>query len=106
MLGKSARFLAPIALIAVAVGVYLIVHSTIVKPTVTARPSSTTVVSTPRSPRHPRHEPTFYVVKPGDTLSAIASKTGVPLTTLTTLTPSVSTPPYSLQSGQRLRLKR
>ena len=49
--------------------------------------------------------PTFYVVKPGDTLSAIASKTGVSLATLEALNRSLG-PTFALQTGQRLRLRR
>jgi LysM repeat protein len=107
MVGKSARLLAPIALVSVALGVYLIVHSSLATHTTpTAAPSSTAVVDHHHDGRHTPPEPTFYLVRPGDTLSAIAAKTGVPLSQLTALNPSVSSPPYSLQAGQRLRLRR
>jgi LysM repeat protein len=106
MVAKSARFVAPIALAAVAVGVYLIVHSTLAKPGVTATTSSTTAQTTRRDGRRKPPSPKFYTVKSGDTLSAIAARTGVPLNRLTALNPSVSSPPYSLQTGQRLRLRR
>ena len=45
MVAKSARFLAPIALAAVAVGVYLIVHSTVVHHTTTATQSNSPTVA-------------------------------------------------------------
>jgi len=105
MVAKSVRFIAPIALIAVAVGVYVIVHSTLAKHDAVAQQSTTTVLTT----RHARRKPVtpkFYIVKSGDTLSAIAAKTGVPLNRLEALNPAVSSPPYSLQTGQRLRLRR
>lgn len=107
MVRLFARLLAPLALAAVAVGIYLIVHSTVVKHHSTVSRSGTTVQTT-RAHRHRSHKPRpkFYVVKSGDTLSSIAEKTGVPLSRLTTLNPSVSAPPYSLQTGQRLRLRR
>ena len=106
MVRLFARLLAPLALAAVAVGVYLIVHSTVAKQTTTVTRSGTTLRPTGRHHRKPKATAKFYVVKSGDTLSSIAVKTGVPLGRLTTLNPSVSTPPYSLQTGQRLRLRR
>jgi LysM repeat protein len=101
-----ARLLAPLALAAVAVGVYLVVHSTVAKPHKTSTRSETTLHSTSRRHHKPKAKPKFYVVKQGDSLSSIAASTGVPLARLTSLNPSVSTPPYSLQTGQRLRLRR
>jgi LysM repeat protein len=102
MLAKSARLLAPIALAAVAVGVYLIVHAGL--PTHHTANQATTVLTTKRTtPRHVRR-PKFYVVRAGDTLSAISVKTHVPIFRLMSLNPSVS--PNSLQTGQRLRLRR
>ncbi len=106
MVAKSARFLAPIALAAVAVGIYLIVHAS---PLVQASPHTATsaVVIKNGRERHRHHAgPRYYTVKSGDTLSGIAAKTRVPLTRLTHLNPSVSSPPYNLQTGQRLRLRR
>jgi LysM repeat protein len=107
MVRLLARLLAPLALAAVAVGVYLIVHSTVAKQTTTTvTHSGTTLRPTGRHHRKPKARAKFYVVKSGDTLSSIAVKTGVSLGRLTSLNPSVSTPPYSLQTGQRLRLRR
>jgi LysM repeat protein len=100
-----ARLLALLALLAVAAGVYVILHTTVLKPHSTTTGSST-VTRTTGGRHHHKAKPKFYVVKQGDTLSAIASKTGVALSRLTTLNPSVSSPPYSLQTGQRLRLRR
>ena len=107
MVGKSARFLAPIAIASVAVGVYLIVQSNVGAHHTTTAPRATnsTLVRTRRGRRRPAGA-TFYVVKSGDTLSAIAARTGVTLSRLTALNPAVASPPYSLQTGQRLRLRR
>ena len=106
MVRKSARFLAPIAIAAVALGVYLIVHANVAtthsSPTHTSRQ---VVRRSHRSHRPAPAKPRFYSVRPGDSLSAIAGRTGVSLSQLTSLNPSLS-PPYSLQSGQRLRLRR
>jgi LysM repeat protein len=101
MLAKSARLLAPLALAAVAAGIYLIVHAGLA----THHPAvhhSTTVLTTGHKRRPPR--PKFYVVRAGETLSAIAVKTHVPLSRILAMNPLVS--PNSLQTGQRLRLRR
>jgi LysM repeat protein len=106
MVRLIARLLAPLALAAVAVGVYLIVHTTIVKHHTATTTSGATVRTTTTPHRKHKRTPKFYVVKSGDTLSGIAHRTGVALGRLTSLNPSVSAPPYSLQTGQRLRLRR
>ncbi len=106
MVRLFARLLAPLALAAVAVGVYLVVHSTVAKQPTTVTTSGTTLRPTGRHHHKPKVRAKFYVVKSGDTLSGIAHKTGVSLERLSSLNPSVSTPPYSLQTGQRLRLRR
>jgi LysM repeat protein len=109
MVGKSVRLIvrlmAPVALIAVTVGVYLIVHSTL-NHRAPAAASSRAVVHTHRQPVTLHHVATFYSVRPGDTLSAIAARTGVPMSRLTSLNPSLAGSPNSLQAGQRLRLRR
>lgn len=105
MVAKSARFLAPIALVAVAVGVYLLVHSTL-RPSTTTTTSSTAATFSTRRPARHHHAPKYYVVKSGDTLSAIADRTGVPASRIAALNPAISAEPNSLQTGQRLRLRR
>ena len=104
MVAKSARFLAPIALIAVAVGVYLIVSAGLSTHHKTPTAPSAPLLGSGPHKRHARPRGKFYVVKPGDTLSAISIKTHVPISELTTHNPSIS--PTSLQTGQRLRLRR
>lgn len=107
MVAKIARFLAPIALAAVGVGVYLIVHSTLVHHTTTAAQSSTTIANGPKHKAHKHHRvPKYYVVKSGDTLSEISSRTGVSVARLTDLNRALAQSPNSLQTGQRLRLRR
>ena len=107
MVAKIARFLAPIALAAVGVGVYLIVHSTVVHDAATATQSSTTIANGPPHKAHKhRRLPKFYIVKSGDTLSQISSRTGVSVARLTDLNRSLASSPNSLQTGQRLRLRR
>ena len=102
MLAKSARLLAPVALAAVAAGVYVIVHASEVTHPHTGV-QSTTGINTHRNSRR-RRRPKFYVVKPGDTLSSVSVRTHVSIARLESLNPLVS--PNSLQTGQRLRLRR
>lgn len=101
MVAKSARFLAPIALASVAVGVYLIVHSSLTHhTTVTHSPQ----IAASHHGGHHHKSPKFYVVKQGDTLSGISVKTHISIVRLTGLNPHIS--PNALQAGQRLRLRR
>ncbi|HTU96899.1 MAG TPA: LysM domain-containing protein [Solirubrobacteraceae bacterium] len=107
MVAKIARFLAPIALAAVGVGVYLIVHSTLKHQTTTITTTSSKVATGHKSKaRHHHRVPKFYIVKSGDTLGSISSRTHVSVPTLTSLNPSLESNPNSLQAGQRLRLRR
>ncbi|MGI9184633.1 MAG: LysM peptidoglycan-binding domain-containing protein [Solirubrobacteraceae bacterium] len=103
MVAKSARFLAPIALAAVAVGIYLIVHSGLATHTPTTTPTSSQLLGGPHRHRG-RRIPRFYTVQGGDTLSQISVRTKVSILRLTELNPGIS--PNSLQTGQRLRLRR
>ena len=105
MVGRIGRLLAPIAIIAVLVTVYLIVHGTVGSSHDSPSRSHSALVSGRHHHKHKggdRH--TFYVVKAGDTLSGIAAATHVPLAQLTRLNPNVS--PNALQTGTRLRLRR
>jgi LysM repeat protein len=104
MVGRVARLLAPIAIIAVVVAVYLIVHAAVDNNHHTVSHNH----SAHAQGRHHHHKrrraaATFYVVKPGDTLSGIAVRVHIPLTRLETLNPNVSA--NALQTGQRLRLR-
>lgn len=96
---RFGRFLAPAALIAVAVAVVLIVR---------ARVDSHHPVTAPRAHQasstshHAAAKPKFYVIKPGDSLSTISVKTGISIAELQKLNPSID--PAALQSGERLRL--
>jgi LysM repeat protein len=106
MVRNTGRLLAPIAIVAVAVGVYLIIHANV------ATHSATTVHRT-LGPVHHAHRrraahparAVYYTVRAGDTLSAIASRTGASLSRIEALNPTL-TAPYSLHTGQRLRLRR
>jgi LysM repeat protein len=99
------RYLAPIALAATITGTYLIVHNGL-----THKSSTTPSHITSQPPSSAKRGKTverakFYVVQPGDTLSSIAQKTGVSVSTLESLNPKLIDP-NSLQTAQRLRLRR
>jgi LysM repeat protein len=101
---NPARYLAPLAIAAVAVAAYLIVHSTLVHKHPSAPipvVQTTTTSSATASTRTPKKK--FYVVQPNDTLSKIAGKTGVSLSTIERLNPGVN--PDALHPSQRLRLR-
>jgi LysM repeat protein len=102
---SPARWLAPVALITCAVAIYAVVDRTVLHEdhpakggsTQRAVPSTTTrAVGTTKKRRR------RYVVKSGDTLSAISIKTGVPLKTIERLNPKLDAD--TLHAGQKVRL--
>jgi len=102
MAGRSpARFLAPLALVAVVVALYLVLtdpgSKTDTERTGGSQPSAT-ATKTPKAKRKRK----VYVVKPGDTPSGIAAKTGVSLEQLEKANPKLD--PQLLAPGQRIRL--
>lgn len=99
------RYLAPIALAAAITGTYLVVHNGL------THKSSTTHTHVSGRPTTTTHHgkvthAKYYVVKPGDTLSNISQKTGVSIETLQALNRKLRVDPNSLQTAQRLRLRR
>jgi LysM repeat protein len=102
---NPARYLAPLAIAAVAVASYVIVHHAIADKHTTA---SLSLVSTTTPSTHTTHRVSsrvkFYRVQANDTLSKIAAKTGVSVSTLEALNPHVN--PQALQPGKPLRLRR
>jgi LysM repeat protein len=104
---NPARYLAPLAIAAVAVASYVIVHKALMHKHASA---SLSIVQSSSSSSHSRtthrisSRAKFYVVRPNDTLSKIAARTGVSLATLKLLNPNVN--PDALQPQQRLRLRR
>src|SRR4051812_26030970 len=113
---SPARFLAPLALIAVVAAFLGVVNgsggadsngsdkassstsTSAAKSTTTAAGSSTTTAAKQKAAKKD-----FYTVQVGDTLGGIADKTGVPLETIEELNPNVD--PHTMNSGQKIRLK-
>jgi LysM repeat protein len=96
---KPSRYLAPIVLVGLVLGVYLIVHHGLA-----AHPKSRTAAhGSAHAGRRGARTPRFYVVRAGDILGDISSRTGIPLARLEELNPNLD--PNSLRSGQRIRLR-
>jgi LysM repeat protein len=102
---SPARWLAPVALVTCAVAVYAVVDNTINDDSST-KGNDTTQRSTPAKPTTRKASGAkrrrSYTVKSGDTLSAIAVKTGVPLDTIERLNPKLDAD--TLHAGQKVRL--
>lgn len=102
---KVARWLAPLAIVAVVAAIYVVAHKTLDKShTTTTQHQSSVIAHQTTVPGHkPSHRPSIYVVKPGDNLSSIAVRAHVSLSTLEALNPKVNQ--SALQVGQHLRLR-
>lgn len=101
MVGRNPlRYVAPILLVVAIIGAALIVAN---HTGGDSSSHSTHVVQHRSGPRGKYANATFYTVQPGDNLTAIAAKTGVPVMALEQLNQSLD--PNSLQTGQKLRLR-
>jgi LysM repeat protein len=111
---SPARFLAPLALIAVVIAFLMIVNSSNTggsnsatetggTATQTSSKSKTTSKTSTAKAKAKARGSRFYVVQVGDTLGGIASKTGVPLARIQELNPNVD--PHAMTSGQKIRLR-
>jgi LysM repeat protein len=96
---SRARYIAPIALVAVIAGTYVVVHDTLGSKSAVAHHHKR--AGAPKG-KYARHH--FYVVQGGDSLTTIAGKTGLAVNQLESLNPGLD--PNSLQMGQRIRLRR
>jgi len=109
MAGRSpARFLAPLALVTFVVALFAVVSSTGGGEDGSGTPASNSsqpeATATPTATATPERRRRVYVVKPGDTPSGIAEKTGVSLEQLEEANPDLD--PQLLAPGQRIRLPR
>jgi LysM repeat protein len=104
MAGRSpVRYMAPLALIIFVVAMLVVVAGSGAGGSKSAAKAGTTTrAKAARSAKRARPR-TVYIVRQGDLLSTIASKTGVALTRLQQLNPDVD--PQTLVPGQRLKLR-
>ena len=106
---SPARFLAPLALVAVGIALFMVVTSPSTEPETTApnRATETQPTGTPDGDgdgeRRERKGPRRYTVEPGDTPSSIAEETGVPLEEILRLNPDLD--PQTLSPGERIKLR-
>jgi len=103
---NPARYLAPLAIAAVAAASYVIIHKAVMHKHASASLSivQSSTTSHSRTTHRISTKTKFYVVRPNDTMSKISARTGVSLATLKLLNPKVN--PDALQPQQRLRLRR
>jgi LysM repeat protein len=105
---RIGRWLAPVALITCAVAVYAVVDNTLLKDDSASSSGgpqqTTTTKTTSKKGTKARKRRRAYVVKSGDTLSAISIKTGVSMATIQRLNPKLEAD--TLHAGQRVRLSR
>ena len=101
-----ARVLAPLALVACGLALFLLVSDTLSGGGGDAGTGNER--DRPRKEQQQRNEPTVegetYVVVPGDTFTGIAEKTGIPLAKLERLNPDLDT--GTLNAGQLIKLRR
>jgi LysM repeat protein len=105
---SPARFLAPLALVAFGIALFMVVTSSSTDSDSADSPNRATETRPAGSPdgdgeQPKRKGPRRYTVKPGDTPSSIAEETGVPLEEILRLNPDLD--PQTLSPGQRIRLR-
>jgi LysM repeat protein len=106
---SPARYLAPLAVVAVAVAFYgVLKHNLSDSGSAQAPPPAQSggakTKQTAEGKSSSKRKRKTYVVKPGDTPSAIADKTGVPLAEIERLNPDLD--PQLLAPGTKIKLRR
>src|ERR1700741_4329778 len=108
---SPARYLAPLALVAVSIALYSVVTSNLSSDEEPVAPNQATESRPTASPNGDGDEepttrkgPRFYIVKAGDTPSSIAEGAGIEVTDILRLNPDLD--PQTLSPGQRGRLRR
>jgi LysM domain len=102
----TARVLAPLALVACALALFLLVSETL-SGGGDDEDRSGRERERPRTEQQrnePKVEGDTYVVVPGDTFIGIAQKTGIPVAKLERLNPDLD--PATLNAGQQIKLRR
>jgi len=110
MAGRSpARFIAPLALVAFALALFVVVSSTTKDDTESpaargsGQPAQSTTSPNGNGKRGKSRKRRSYVVKAGDTPSGIAEKVDVPLDQILELNPDLD--PQSLAPGTKIKLR-
>jgi LysM repeat protein len=109
---SPARFLAPLALVAFGIALFMVVTSSSTDPETGNDGGRSSEEQPAASPGNGDEEEDGgerkgrrrYTVRPGDTPSSIAEKTGVPLEEILRLNPDLD--PQTLSPGQRIKLRR
>jgi LysM repeat protein len=114
---SPARWLAPLALVAAALAIVFVAAGSggdgdsgppapaaVSEPTSTngARKRTPTAAKTSTTPKRTASSSKIYTVQPGDILSTVAEKTGVPVDRLRELNPELDA--NSMSVGQKIRL--
>jgi LysM repeat protein len=97
------RLLAPIALVVVLVGVVMVIASSGGDGGGGGGSGSKTSARTTTTAAKPVPGRRTYVVKQGDTLTAISDKTGIPAERILALNPGLDPP--TLQPGDRIKIR-
>jgi LysM domain len=108
---SPARFLAPLALVAFGIALFLVVTSSSPEPdggddrgrSTDEQPAASPGDGDEEEDGGKRKGRRRYTVRPGDTPSSIAEKTGVPLEEILRLNPDLD--PQTLSPGQRIKLR-
>ena len=108
---SPARFLAPLALLGFVLALFLVVSNSTSNggsggndATPTEQRATATPAANGGKSSSGKRGKRFYTVKVGDTPSAIAEKTGVPLSQIEQLNPDLD--PQTLSPGERIKLRR
>lgn len=103
----GARILAPLALLAAAGAVWLVLHGGVdsaLDKGAASSATSTRNAAAAKAKAKARAKARRYTIRAGDTLSAIADRTGVPLEQIQALNPDLD--PNALRTGQSITLTR
>lgn len=104
---SPARLLAPLALVGFVIALIVVLNGSSSgggsSSTSGGRPAATTTSKTSRQQKTAHKGRRHYTVKPGDTPSGIAEKTGVPLSKILQLNPNLDE--QSLSVGDKIKLR-
>ena len=103
---SPARLLAPLALVGFVIALLVVINGSSTgggSSTSESRPAATKTTTSTKKGKTTRKLRRRYTVKPGDTPSGIAEKTGVPLSKILALNPDLDD--QSLTVGDKIKLR-